>query len=400
MKRTCSDFTCGNVRPGEAYDDERDCRQCWGATHKASLAKALGRELVAVAGVFDIGLSATQRTAAAELCRFVGEPLCGRDREARGLDHMKRWSLCLHTNKPLGEVVCHCQGCGPACPGYEVEPEAPSRLEWISTAQLVADTIVLAGKLPANVIGVAGIPRSGMLPAAIIATQLHLPLWQITEEGQLVRLGHGSRGRALGFAGTGGPIAVIDDTVYGGAAMRKVRAAVNGLSAVFCAVYVRPEAKSAVDLFGRLLSSPHLLEWNIANNGPFAGFAADRSYGSGIACDFDGIFCHDEESGGPIGSQYMVPRTHSCRLIVTGRRERDRAVTESWLRANRAKWERLEMLPDDADGSLEGIAEHKAKHYAASGCGFFLESEPAQAELIAKAARKPVICPRAGKVYQ
>lgn len=32
-------------------------------------------------------------------------------------------------------------------------------LEWVPFTRLIADAIVLAGKLPANVIGVAGVPR-------------------------------------------------------------------------------------------------------------------------------------------------------------------------------------------------------------------------------------------------
>jgi hypothetical protein len=48
------------------------------------------------------------------------QELTGRERDARGLGHGKRWSLCLAPDpKPLGrEVVCPCNGCGPKCPGY------------------------------------------------------------------------------------------------------------------------------------------------------------------------------------------------------------------------------------------------------------------------------------------
>jgi hypothetical protein len=50
-------------------------------------------------------------------CEHFSE-LTGAGREARGLSHGKRWGLCLHEAKPLGEVVCPCKGCGPKCPGY------------------------------------------------------------------------------------------------------------------------------------------------------------------------------------------------------------------------------------------------------------------------------------------
>lgn len=51
-------------------------------------------------------------------CSLVGRELTGPERAARGLDHARRWTLCLHKEQPLGEAVCGCKGCGPACPGY------------------------------------------------------------------------------------------------------------------------------------------------------------------------------------------------------------------------------------------------------------------------------------------
>ena len=57
-------------------------------------------------------------------CKFVGEELTGAERESKGLDHARKWLLCLHPARPLGEVVCQCKGCGPGCPGYATEPQS------------------------------------------------------------------------------------------------------------------------------------------------------------------------------------------------------------------------------------------------------------------------------------
>jgi hypothetical protein len=273
----------------------------------------------------------------------------------------------------------------------------------VPTARLVADAVTLAGQLPTGIAGVAGVPRSGMIPASVIATQLQLPLYELTEDGNLNRLGHGSRGRGFGFAGDeAGPVAVVDDTVYGGNAMRRARAAMAlpGRKAVFAAVYVRPQARAAVDVFARELESPHLLEWNWANNGPLTGRSANPVYGAGVAADLDGVIVHDAESGGRVGSAYMVPRSRPIPLVVTGRHERHRAVTEELLRRVGCKWTRMEMLPDGVPLTPETAAAHKAKHYKTSGCGFFVESCPTQAALIHEATRKPVVCPLVGRVFQ
>lgn len=52
------------------------------------------------------------------LCTFRGDELNGFERESLGLDHRRNWHWCQHERKPLGDAVCGCRGCGPACPGY------------------------------------------------------------------------------------------------------------------------------------------------------------------------------------------------------------------------------------------------------------------------------------------
>lgn len=272
--------------------------------------------------------------------------------------------------------------------------------QWVSTARLAADAALLAAKLPPDISAVVGLPRSGMMPAAVIATHRHLPLWQLTGDGQLTRLGHGQRADAVP---RDGPLAVIDDTVYAGTAMTWARAYLRGRRAIYAAVYVRPEAAKAVDIYARAIPCPHLLEWNLVNTGAFAGHAAPTTrgvFGRGVALDFDGVICHDAESGGDLGSPYLLPQKFPCRLIATGRPERSRPQTEAWLRQWGVRWERLEMLPDDTPLSVESAAAHKARHFAASGCGFFVESCPVQADAIHRLTGKPVVCPAEGKVYQ
>ncbi len=275
----------------------------------------------------------------------------------------------------------------------------PLALEWVSTRRLVADSIILAGKLPPDVTAVAGVPRSGMLPAAVIATHLHLPLAQVTAAGKVELLGHGSRGRSFGFPDKGRTV-VVDDTVYGGTEMGRIRRHLAGRADIlYAAVYPRPQRISLVDVYARPLPSPHLLEWNFANNGPFGGHAANALYGAGVALDLDGVIVHDDESGGPVGGPFLVPRTLPCKLIATGRSESSRAQTEAVLRSVGAKWDRLEMLPDGVALTPESAAAHKAKFYRASPLGFFVESDPVQAELIHTLTGKPVVCPRVDKVW-
>jgi hypothetical protein len=64
-------------------------------------------------------------------CVHVGDDLTGPERQARGLDHARRWTRCEHPAQPLGEVVCGCRGCGPTCRGYQAEtPDAADLPRW------------------------------------------------------------------------------------------------------------------------------------------------------------------------------------------------------------------------------------------------------------------------------
>ena len=80
------------------------------------------------------------------------------------------------------------------------------------------DVRELASRLPADIVAVAGIPRSGMIPASMLAALLHLPLYEVNQEAGLRPSGHGHRLEES--SATTGPLLVIDDSVYGGVAMR------------------------------------------------------------------------------------------------------------------------------------------------------------------------------------
>lgn len=273
-----------------------------------------------------------------------------------------------------------------------------AQFEWVTAADLARDAVRLAGLLPADVSGIVGVPRSGMGPAAIIATVLHVPLYELTPSGQLHECGSGVRGASA--IRSAGPLAVVDDTVYSGQAMRRVKKQMAGRPHVLAAVYVESKARSYVDVWARDLPCPHLLEWNLFNCGVSWGSAVNPVFGKGVATDLDGIVCHDATSGGKPGTPYLLPRMAALPLIATGRPERTRPETEAWLHKHRVKYKRLAMLSDGADHtSGHVIAAFKAAEYAASGCGFFVESDPEQAAEIARITSLPVICPRAGRVF-
>jgi hypothetical protein len=63
-------------------------------------------------------------------CPHLGRLLTGLEREARGITHVRRWKYCLHESRPLGDVVCECQGCGPGCWGYPTVSKGAEVKTW------------------------------------------------------------------------------------------------------------------------------------------------------------------------------------------------------------------------------------------------------------------------------
>jgi glutamine phosphoribosylpyrophosphate amidotransferase len=88
---------------------------------------------------------------------------------------------------------------------------ASVKLAYITSPQLVADALSLAQSIPWSVVkrlrGVVGIPRSGLIPAAVIAQAWNLPMLSLSGEVM-----HGHRVVRSG----GGELLLVDDSIYRG----------------------------------------------------------------------------------------------------------------------------------------------------------------------------------------
>lgn len=90
-------------------------------------------------------------------------------------------------------------------------------------------------KIPRDICGVVGVPRSGMLPATIIAEYLNVPMFDLHS---LVEIGHG--GRPLKRT-TGNKLLVVDDTCFHGNSLtvtKRVLRDQEGYDFIFMAVYL------------------------------------------------------------------------------------------------------------------------------------------------------------------
>jgi uncharacterized HAD superfamily protein/hypoxanthine phosphoribosyltransferase len=252
--------------------------------------------------------------------------------------------------------------------------------------------------LPRDIDLIVGIPRSGMLPANLLALYLNKPYTDIDSfmNGHIYKAGaRGQFIRSTEYT----KILVVDDSVASGSALNECRERLRHLEDRFvieyCGIYVAPGKERSVDYYFEVVSLPRYFQWNIFNHTSLEK-----------ACfDIDGVLCVDprpeENDDGDRYKQFLLTAAPlflpGARIgtLVTSRLEKYRYETETWLRENGVSYDRLIMLdlPDmAARQQTNSHAIHKAKAYASGPHTLFVESDPGQAAEINRQTKKPVFC--------
>lgn len=293
-------------------------------------------------------------------------------------------------------------------PGRIQRLDVPSLVEdgmaFITLEKLTRSSEYLATILPPDIDAIVGVARSGMIPASILACQLHLPLFCVSDTTGVWDCGHGSR---IDDHEQFQTVLLVDDTVFLGRAMKRIKPKVQEFfhsSRILTAgIYANPKGKHCVDFIACELPEPHYLEWNMFN-----AFPCEKS-----AFDMDGIICQEiNPKDDDDGSLYLhalrnvlpkyLPRRKSIPLVVTARLEKYRYPTMEWLERHKVKVNKLVMGPWSTlseRNKPNRVAQFKAEHYAESNCHLFIESCPMQAEYIANITGKRVLCPAAGRCF-
>ena len=255
--------------------------------------------------------------------------------------------------------------------------------------------------IPQDVDLVVGIPRSGILPAIVIALMRNLRYADLDSflEGRLAGAGSTKRHAGLIEEPAGARhVLVIDDSVNRGDAMREARARLGAMAGgtriTYAAVYVVPDAKAQVDVAFEVVPLPRVFEWNLAHH-----VCLEH------ACmDIDGVLCHDlledEHQVGPDYARALaeaVPLHRPTRRIGcldTARPEKYRPQTEAWLEGQGIAYDRLVMR--DGAAADEAFApelqgEFKGRVFRGSDAILFISGDHSQAVEIARVAGKPVL---------
>lgn len=303
------------------------------------------------------------------------------------IDFEWKWRLKSAVNAKLGKPNLSLEDarwvyrfCGHRCPVHHL----------VSHQDLMRDSEHLTRLIYSHhpgVAGIAGVCRSGMLPATSIALSLGVDLYEATTDG--LRLLSGGVRRTSTVHGErrkdNGPIVIVDDSTCSGHAREQLK----HIDAPFYTVYAGGEGKLKVDGYVVPLELPHFFEWNLMHNGIVMS-------GCKAAFDLDGVFCEDC----PIecdddGEQYIdwmrrVQPLHwnieyKVPTIITARREVYREQTLDWLGRHGVRVKELVMFPGTfQERSQTDIGKWKAEQAKQRGCKLFVESSYSQAVTIAK----------------
>lgn len=209
---------------------------------------------------------------------------------------------------------------------------------------------------------VVGVPRSGTLFAAFIATQLGVGLADLDTASRSMRFTkHGYYDDARKF----GRVLLVEDIANSGTsildALTTMQQTVKkAVSIETCALWTNPNAPDGVvdyNLGGRL-PERYAFTWQMWHS----GLIEEWCY------DFDGVFCDD--SPHPIknadevyrlwaetATAKWLPRPKNQKLkvgaIITSRPEGIRAQTEAWLARHGVNYHKLVMVPVETQAEVQ-----------------------------------------------
>jgi uncharacterized HAD superfamily protein len=269
-------------------------------------------------------------------------------------------------------------------------------MKWKNIKNLIHDTRTkLIPQLPRDISAVYAVPRSGSIPAFVIASYFSIP---------------------MGFVGTGamagnriskqtktGPILIIDDSLNKGTAIKQAQLLMEYekntiLTAV---VYCKDVNLHLVDFYAECIEDQRVFEWNL-----FDCRKTNRTI-----FDIDGVLCLDPPMRDNDGldyqnyvknaTPYLIPQ-RKVYSLCTSRLERWRGITEEWLQKYNVTYKELIMHPAKNAKQRRKLKNGnvlKAEYYKQSKAKLFVESRDKHAKEIATLSNKPVISIQSMEIF-
>jgi orotate phosphoribosyltransferase len=256
---------------------------------------------------------------------------------------------------------------------------------------LIVKNLHRVRKIPFDV--VVHLPRSGTIPASLIATYLKKPFASVEE--YLAGIIYTRKSEYRDFE----RILLVDDSIRTG---KQMQAAIDRIKAMKpnCTIYTLAVFSTKVErkLHPTLILSEHPELLYI-----YPWFMWKTKHISQCAVDMDGVLCRDcephEDDDGQEYEKFLeladvkFHTEFTIGAIVTSRLEKYRPQTEAWLKRHGFKYDQLLMGKWATKQERKGLAAAwKAKMYIHLNKQLFIESSEREAKEIARITGKPVWC--------
>lgn len=282
--------------------------------------------------------------------------------------------------------------------GRRLSLPGPWRLAFRSVADLDAALVGVLHDLPPDIRLVAGVPRSGMLPASLLSVYLNVPLTDV--DGLLDRrvMGAGMRAGRSGsnaFPPEGSSILVVDDSVGKGIQMREIRARLAPVADLFhvtyLAVYVTPEQRDLVDIPVEILPGKRCFAWNTMHHPLLKSACLEFE-------DLLAIVPQKRDCGADaiIGAPARFQPRMEVGWVLSRQREECRTAVEHWLDRHGVIYDNL-LMGGRGDASWPDVA---GRLYGRSGANLMITAHAEAAPLIAQRAGMPVLCLPTGAMHE
>lgn len=266
-------------------------------------------------------------------------------------------------------------------------------MNWVSYRQLCTDAADFANKLAEDplhkdLVAVIGAPRSGCMPASMLALHRH---WYYAGVEFFAQTGKfyepGDRLKSFCDMPKQGKVLLLDDSAGRcnsiNAACRKIAdgGKCGDFQIVRGAMYASQHAVKGemLDVYFRQLNMPRVFEWNLF------GHLSVRKW----AFSFDVLRTGDR-----------VP-SRKVAAIVCDVPETLRKRMAGILEKVGVQYGDLAMPPAEAGGwEMDERAKWKGEWYRKSKCELFVEMDLATAMTVAEVSRKPVVCLENKRLYQ
>ena len=256
-------------------------------------------------------------------------------------------------------------------------------------------------RLPSDIDAVVGIPRSGMITAAIIAEFRSLPLTDLFSfiQGNSIKtkfINHeGSLSKVFDYSSVK-HILLVDDTMGVGSTMKNavemVKESNHDIKITTFVTFVEPFSTDKVDIYCEVMRHQFMPYSVLKRAIQFSCVDMDGVLTEEVPHEYD---TDDEKYIDFISNQrpIYVPET-PIGIIVTGRLIKYKDVTVDWLKRHNIQFQGIVMLnlPDKDARDSFNVGEYKGKVYLQSNAGLFIESNYNEARTIKSVANKPVYC--------